>query len=173
MTNNNNSYSARKYEVVSYDLNWTTRFAELKFKVQEIFGEVQVEHIGSTSVPGMSGKSCIDVLVIVKELRMVDDHISDMEKVGFSYAGEFVMKDSRLFRIMKDDTLLANIHFFPVGHPHNNEMLHMRDYLRLNPEEVITYSKLKQELHMRYPNDYASYRKEKDEYMNKLKEKIK
>lgn len=172
MTNKKDSYSSRKYEVVSYDSSWVQRFEELKTKIQEVFGNVQIEHIGSTAVPGMSGKSCIDILVVVNDLQIVEDHINDMEKLGFLYAGEFVMKDSRLFRIMEENTLLANIHFFPVGYPHNAEMLNMRDYLRSHPEEVDAYSKLKEELHVKYPNDYASYRKEKDEYMNNLKERI-
>ncbi len=119
----------------------------------------------------MLGKSCIDVLVMVNDLQDVEANIADMENLGFEYAGEFVMKGSRLFRVMKDNTLLANIHFFPVGHPHNKEMLDLRNYLRSHPEEVKAYSELKQELYAKYTNDYASYRKYKDEYMDKLKER--
>lgn len=173
MNNNKHPYSNRKYDIVSYDPNWVHQFEELKIKIQEVFGNVRIEHIGSTAVPDMSGKSCIDILVVVNDLQVVEDHISDMGKLGFLYAGEFVMKDSRLFRIMKDDTLLANIHFFLIGHPHNTEMLAMRDYLRSRPDEAMAYSTIKQELQVKYPDDYASYRKEKDEYMNKLKECVK
>lgn len=172
MTENKHSYSSRKYAVVPYDPNWVHQFEELKVKLQTIFKTAQIEHIGSTSVPGMVGKSCIDVLVIVNDLQEVETHTSEMENLGFEYAGEFVMKDSCLFRIMKDNILLANIHFFPVGHPHNKEMLGLRDYLRSHPEEVKAYSDLKQQLYANYQNDYASYRKYKDEYMAGLKERV-
>lgn len=172
MATNNDSYSTRKYGVVSYDPNWIQRFEELKQKLQSLFVDARIEHIGSTSVPGMSGKECIDVLVIVNNIQGVEDHVAEMEELGFIYAGEFVMKDSRLFRIMEDNRLLANVHFFPVDHPHIREMLEMRDYLRSHPEEVDAYSKLKQELYAKYPDNYASYRKEKDEYMDKLKERV-
>ena len=161
----------RKYEVISYDPNWVQRFEELTTKIQEVFGNVQIEHVGSTSVPGMAGKSCIDILVVVNDLQMVEDHIEDIEKLGFLYAGEFVMKDSRLFRKMKDNTLIANIHFFPINHPHVKEMLNLRNYLRSHPEEVKSYSALKQELYTKYQHDYASYRKYKDEYTNKLNDR--
>jgi GrpB-like predicted nucleotidyltransferase (UPF0157 family) len=52
-------------------------------------------------------------------------------------------------------------------------MLNLRDYLRNHPEEVLAYSACKKDLESRYANDYASYRKFKDEYMEKLKERVK
>ncbi len=172
MTDKKHSYKDRKYDVVPYDPHWPKRFGGIKTKLDVIFGSVQIEHIGSTSVPGMAGKPCIDVLVIVSDLQVVENHVSDMEQAGFEYAGPFVTDDSRLFRIMKDNVLLANIHFFPVGHPHNKEMLDLRNYLQSHPEEVEVYSNLKNDLYSKYQNDYASYRKYKDEYMNDLKKTI-
>jgi len=120
----------------------------------------------------MSGKPCIDLLVLVSDLKYVDDNIKEMEEEGFEYAGEYVMNDSRLFRVSKDNTILANIHFFPSNHPHVTEMINLRNYFRSHPEEVIAYSKIKNDLYIKYPNDYASYRKYKDEYMNNLKTRI-
>src|SRR3989344_736093 len=160
------SYKNRKYDVAPYDTKWVDQFEEYKSKTQKIFPEAQIEHIGSTSVPGMAGKPCIDLLVIVEDLKIAEKHIGAMEKVGFEDAGEFVMENPRLFRVMKDDTLFANVHFFPAGHPHNDEMLNLRDYLRSHPEEVKAYSKHKEELYSKYQDDYASYRKYKDEYMD-------
>src|SRR3989338_9475187 len=51
-------------------------------------------------------------------------------------------------------------------------MLQLRDYFRTHPEVVSEYSKLKTDLAAKYPNDYGEYRKYKDEWMNKLKQKI-
>lgn len=166
-------YKDRKYKIVAYDQNWVRQFENYASKIKTIFPTVQIEHIGSTSVPGMSGKSCVDVLVIVPDIELVRDKKNAIEELGFEYAGSFVTKDSVLFRVMKDNGLLANVHFFPINHPHNGEMLNLRDYLRTHPEEVIAYSNLKNELESTYSNDYASYRKYKDEYMEKLKERVK
>lgn len=172
MTDKKHLYKDRKYDVVPYNPNWPKQFEEYKAKLEKIFGNVQIEHIGSTSVPGMAGKTCIDVLVIVGDLQIVKDHISDMEQAGFEYAGPFVIEDSQLFRVMKDNVSLANIHFFPVGHPHNNEMLDLRNYLQSHPKEVEAYSNLKNALYSKYKNDYTSYRKYKDEYMHDLKKRV-
>lgn len=170
--NNKHSYKDRKYEIVPYNPNWVNQFEEYKLKIQKIFPNFQIEHIGSTSVPGMSGKPCIDVLVMVNDLKTVEEHTSDMEQAGFEYGGQFVMENSRLFRVMKDNALLANIHFFPIGHTHNEEMIGLRNYLRSHPEETESYSKIKKELYSKYKDDYASYRKYKDEYMNELKKRV-
>ncbi|MDO8582419.1 MAG: GrpB family protein [bacterium] len=165
-------YKDRKYGVVPYDPAWPERFEEYAAKIRGIFKGVRIEHIGSTSVVGMSGKPCIDVLVMVDDLQAVDAHVAEMEQAGFEYAGEFVMANSRLFRVMQDTTQLANIHFFPVGHPHNDAMLSLRDYLRAHPEEVSAYTAIKKELCVKYPDDYAMYRKYKDEYMEEMKKRV-
>lgn len=171
--NNQHLYRDRKYDVVPYDVNWPSQFEMYASKIKEVFGSnIQVEHIGSTSVPGMSGKPCIDILVVINDLKTVEDRVGEMQEKGFEYAGQFVMKDSRLFRVTKDSALLANIHFFPIGHPHNEEMISLRDYLRAHPEEVTAYSNIKDELYSRYPNDYATYRKHKDEYMDDLVKRV-
>ncbi|OHA22719.1 MAG: hypothetical protein A3G52_01845 [Candidatus Taylorbacteria bacterium RIFCSPLOWO2_12_FULL_43_20] len=95
-------YKDRKYNIVAYDPDWPVQFEKFASTLRSIFGNVQVEHIGSTSVPGMSGKPCIDILVILDQLESIDIHIKDMEQAGFVYAGQFVMANSRLFRLMKD-----------------------------------------------------------------------
>lgn len=166
------SHKDRKYNVVPYDPNWINQFEFWASKIRSIFGNLRIEHIGSTAVPGMAGKSCIDVLVIVEDLELVEDHIKDMKRAGFEYAGQFVMEDSRLFRVIKDNELLANIHFFKNGHSHIKEMIDLRNYLKAHPEEAQNYSDIKVELQEKYPHDYALYRKYKDEYMNELKKRV-
>lgn len=168
-----NNYDRRKYQIIPYNKGWDKLFEEKAQQVKNIFGAVQVEHIGSTSVDGMYGKPCIDLLVVLENLDDIsEDKIIKMSNLGYSYAGAFVMDDARLFREMKDDRVLANIHFFPLNHKHIKEMLTLRDYLRNHKEEVKAYSLLKQDLYERYPNDYASYRREKDEYMDHLLKRV-
>ncbi len=161
-------YKDRKYEIVSYDPEWPRRFELYADKVRKIFGpEVQIEHIGSTSVPGMSGKPCIDVLVVV-DMKIVESHTQELLAAGFVDAGEFVMKGSHLFRVMNGHEPIVNIHFFPPGHSHVVQMIAVRDFLRSHPEEVTTYSKIKDELFVKFADDYSAYRENKDKYMHEL-----
>jgi len=169
MNKNKHSYKDRRYSIVPYDPMWPAQFESYADKIKKIFGNsVLIEHIGSTAVPGMSGKPCIDVLVIMDDLTNIEGRVKEMEQAGFVDAGQFVMENSRLFRVVKDNALLANIHFFPKGHPHNKEMIKVRDYLRTHSEEAEAYSAMKNDLYVRYADDYATYRKYKDEYMDAL-----
>lgn len=166
--NMNNVYKDRKYSVESYDSKWPARFEMYANKIRKIFGpEVQIEHIGSTSVPGMAGKPCIDVLVTA-DMKTVESHAQELLAAGFVDAGEFVMKGSHLFRVMNGNEPITNIHFFPPGHSHVVQMIAVRDFLRSHPEEVTAYSKIKNELFVNFSDDYSAYRENKDRYMYEL-----
>ena len=165
-------YKNRKYIILPYDPKWVIDFESYAIKLRPVFPRARIEHIGSTSVPGMFGKPTIDLLVTVEDINKVEEKVSDMEQIGFSYAGEFVMPHTRLFRVMRENELLANIHFFPHGHSHVAEMIRLRDYLRSEPNEVKAYSKLKEDLAEKYSQDYASYRKNKDEYVAELMKRV-
>ncbi len=166
------NYNRRNYMVIPYNKGWEKLFKKEAQKIKKIFPNIPIEHIGSTSVKGMVGKPCIDFLVIPENLSIVKKNIAEIEKLGYLYAGEYVMKEALLFRKMKDSVVLANVHFFPKKHPHVKEILMVRDYLRSHKEEVKAYSLLKKKLYKKYPNDYASYRKEKDLYMVDLLKRV-
>lgn len=162
-------YKNRKYNIVPYNIDWQKRFVDEANKIKNIFGKnIIIEHVGSTSVPGMEGKSCIDILVTLKNLNVAKRHISDMEKSGYIFRGEFVKKNALLFTSMKDGVVKTNVHFFVEKNPEIHQMLAIRDFLKNYPEEVFAYSLLKKKLSEQYPNDYGMYRKVKDEYMKKL-----
>lgn len=167
------SYSVREYDIVSYDEQWPIRFKAIQQKLKAIFRDdaVAIEHIGSTSVPGMEGKSIIDALIVLAEQADLDSHRKEMEKAEYVYQGQMVTDGSRLYRETEGNNILANIHVFHVTHPHVNQLLGFRDYLRAHPEAVAEYSAIKRELLRKYPNDYAAYRKEKDVFLNDLKKR--
>lgn len=166
-------YEKREYQVLPYDPRWVHRFTKYVSRIRSVFeGTVRIEHIGSTSVPGLAGKPCVDVLVIVHDLKIVEDRIDAMERAGFAYAGPFVMKDSLLFREMEGNTVLANIHCFPAGHTHIEGMIALREYLRTHPDEVRAYAKCKRLLYAQHAREYAKYRRKKDAYMEGLKRRV-
>lgn len=170
---NQSSYKDRKYDVVPYDQNWSKEFEVAAAKIKPVFKDdaIDIQHIGSTAVPDMDGKPVIDILVTVNDIAVANSHRAEMEAIGYTYAGEFVLPGSVLFRKMSGTTVLSNVHIFPQQHPHVQEMLQLRDYLRGNPGEVKDYSQLKQKLYAKYKDDYAQYRKYKDEYMETLKQR--
>lgn len=166
-------YSQRSYIVVPYDTNWPKAFEKIRETVTHVFGNIaeRIEHVGSTSVPGMAGKPTIDVLVIVKDISVVDSLNSKMAELGYEALGEYVAPGGRLFTLEENGERLVNIHCFQPDHQKTRRFLSLRDYLRLHPEEAKAYAKLKLDLYRRYPSDYGAYRKEKDAYMKDLDER--
>ena len=131
-----------------------------------------MEHIGSTSVSGLAGKPLIDILGVVADISTADNFEEPLKQLGYEFLGQYVMEGSRLFIKEKEGERLVNLHFFEQGHPHIDAMLKLRDYFRTHPAVVAEYSQLKFDLVQKYPEDYGSYRKYKDEWMNALKKKI-
>lgn len=168
------NYKDRKYEILPYDPTWVESFLKEATIVRAIFADKarSIEHIGSTSVPGLAGKPTIDILVTVEDISVVDGFNKHMEAAGYHVLGEYVTKGARLFVREQDNVRLCNIHVFQQDHPHVKEMLQLRDYFRTHQDVVQEYSELKLDLAKKYPNDYGLYRKFKDEWMNALKEKV-
>ena len=168
-------YKNRKYDVEPYNPKWKVRFKEEARVLSSIFGAsaIKIEHIGSTAVPGLAGKPTIDILVVVDNIKVVDSFIEQMRVAGYKSLGEYVMPGARLFVREVDNNRLVNIHVFPKDHSHIKEMLNLRDYLCSHPELVKEYSQLKYDLFKKYPGDYGEYRKYKDQWMERLKNKTK
>lgn len=175
MKNILSNHQSRKYDIVQYNADWKEIFLNEAKKLAVIFGEkaLIIEHVGSTSVIGMLGKSTIDILILVDDINGIQNIAEEeMRKLGYVYLGEYVKPGALLFAKEKDDARLINVHVMPKNHPEAKNMLDFRDYLRSHPEDIVEYSRLKLELFEKYPNDYTSYRKFKDEYLKTLKKKM-
>lgn len=168
-------YKNRKYSVVSYDPKWKDEFEKEAEILKSIFGlyATSIEHIGSTAVPGLFGKPTIDILILVDDVNIADTFNKQMESIGYKSFGEYVSSGTKLFVKEINNTRLVNVHIYPKEHAHVKEMLVLRNYFQNHPEIVREYSNLKIDLFAKYPNDYGLYRKYKDNWMEKLKEKIK
>lgn len=169
------NYKNRKYSVIGYDSTWKNKFTQEAEVLKSILGNyaLDIEHIGSTSVPGLAGKPTVDILITVDDVSIADTFNKQMEFIGYISLGEYVSSGTKLFAKEMNNTRLVNVHIYPKEHPHVKEMLALRDYFLSHPEIVREYSNLKIDLFTKYPNNYGQYRKYKDKWMEKLKEKIK
>lgn len=165
----------RKYDIVAYDPAWVEIFAREAEKLVAVFGEraSAFEHVGSTSVFGMSGKPTIDILIFVESIEGLREVVEvEMAKIGYDSLGEYVRSGAFLFAKEKDNARVFNVHVMPKSHPEAENMIVFRDYLRNHPDDAAEYSNVKLELFRKYPDDYFSYRSEKDAYLKTLKAKI-
>jgi GrpB-like predicted nucleotidyltransferase (UPF0157 family) len=164
----------RNYKIIPYNSKWPILFSQNSEKIKDIIGDniLETHHIGSTSVVGMSGKSTIDILFIVKDISKISEKINVMEKIGYNSLGALNTKNSYLFEKEKNGNRTLIAHFYKENHPEIKQILAIRDYLRNHKDEVKKYSEIKLSFFQKFPNDYSQYRKLKDEYMKDLKERV-
>jgi GrpB-like predicted nucleotidyltransferase (UPF0157 family) len=103
-----------------------------------------IEHIGSTSVPGLCAKPIVDILVGLRELTLSEAEIDAMERLGYEFLGEFGLPGRLYFR--KGEPRTHHVHVVAHGGEHWERHLAFRDALRSDPEERRRYDELKRRL---------------------------
>ena len=80
-----------KVEVVKYRSEWSREFEAEAERIKEILGDeaIEIYHIGSTSVEGLSAKPIIDIMPVVKDISRIDKLNPVFEAVGYECMGEF------------------------------------------------------------------------------------
>jgi GrpB-like predicted nucleotidyltransferase (UPF0157 family) len=140
------------------DPEWATQYAQQKERIQTALGPraVQVEHVGSTSVPGLAAKPVIDIVLVVADSADEAGYLPDLEAAG--YVLQFREPDWYEHRFLRDHDPAVQVHVFSVGSPEVERMLLFRDRLRAVTEERELYQRTKRELAVRrwdYVQDYA------------------
>lgn len=150
----------KRVVVVPYEQRWRTVFEEIKNEIEAEIGDLilGIEHIGSTSVKGMSAKPCIDMDVIIKDYSVFDEVVSKLGAIGYIHEGDLGIKDREAFKYADKPHLMMH-HLYVC--PQYSEELHrhitFRDFLRHNPEAVKEYSLVKEKAAELYPNDIDQY----------------
>lgn len=149
----------RVVEVVPYDPDWRQRFETEAAAVRAALGDalLGVEHIGSTSVPGLPAKPIIDMMPLVRDVREVDGRISAMAAAGYTPRGEFGLPGRRYFVKGPAHARLVHCHIYAADNPEVERHLAFRDYLRTHPAERDAYAQLKMQLAQAHPTDIVAY----------------
>ena len=146
--------------VVPYDETWKSAFEEIRNEIEKAIGNliVGIEHIGSTSVEGLSAKPCIDIDVIIKDYSIFGAVVRELEAIGYIHEGDLGIKDREAFKYT-DKQHLRQHHLYVC--PQNSQELHrhitFRDFLRSNPEAVRIYSDVKERGAQLFPFDVEQY----------------
>ncbi len=117
---------------------------------------LQLEHVGSTSVPGLAAKPRIDILLVVRDSSDEPSYVPPLEAVGYSL--QIREPDWHEHRVLKRTDADVNVHVFPSGCVEIDRMIRFRDWLRTNAEDRALYERTKRELASRQwkiVQDYA------------------
>lgn len=148
----------RTIVVVDYDPQWPEVFERLRSTVWPAVRDIAVaiEHVGSTSVPGLAAKPIIDLSVVVRDDSDLPAAIERLAMLGYVHRGNFGVDGREAFDSSAGSPA-HNLYVCPRESPSLANHLAVRDYLRAHPETAAEYGELKQQLAKRFPHDIESY----------------
>ena len=151
--------SAEPIEIHPYTPEWRQEFVEIGAKMRRALGDValRIDHIGSTSIPGLAAKPIIDIQISVGNLEPVEPFLVPLESLGYHWrTGEKYEKTKRYFRETQG-MRRTHVHVRKLGSWHQQFPLLFRDYMRVNKKECERYESTKRELAVRYRNQREKY----------------
>ena len=150
--------SRRTVSVEDYDPSWPRDFAILRQRIWPSLSDValRIEHIGSTSVPGLAAKPIIDMTIIVATRDDVPKAIERLAPLGYVHRGNLGIDDREAFD-HPPGLRRHNLYVCPEGTIGVVNQVAVRDYLRANPEAAARYGALKKQLADRFPDDIDRY----------------
>ena len=150
----------KKVVVLPYDPKWASDFQQIREEIEEAVGHLilGVEHVGSTSVMGMSAKPCIDLDVVIPDYGVFDAVAGRLAAIGYVHEGDLGIPGREAFKYA-DKPHLQTHHLYVC--PRDSAELHrhitFRDYLRSHSEAVARYSGVKEQAARQFPEDIDGY----------------
>ena len=131
---------------VPYDPGWPRLFAREEARIRASLGDVaaRVEHVGSTSVPGLVAKPIIDIVLAVPNSADEPAYVPALEAAG--YVLTIREPEWHEHRLLKGPDTNVNLHVFTVGSDEVERMVRFRDRLRSDDGDRERYARAKQEL---------------------------
>lgn len=162
----------RKIEIADSNPLWKDYFKAEKKKVKAILGKncVAVHHIGSTAVRGLNAQPIIDIMLVVKEFSIADEHNAEFEALGYECKDESKIPGCR-FYTKDEDKNSFYIYIFEENNKTDVERyLAVRDYLENHPNISREYANLKTKLAEEFSMDHEAYHNGKGEFLQNLEE---
>jgi GrpB-like predicted nucleotidyltransferase (UPF0157 family) len=160
-------------EVAAYDPTWPERFAAERRRLAGTLPyALSIEHIGSTSVPGLAAKPIIDMVVVVPEVSAVTADVSGLERLGYVFR-PLAFPDDDEHAFFARDTGGRRTHHLHVfastsSSPQQNRIF--RAYLVAHPEAARRYAAAKRKAAQLCPDSRARYADAKEAVMLELVE---
>jgi GrpB-like predicted nucleotidyltransferase (UPF0157 family) len=158
----------REIKIVDYDKDWPKKFeTHAKIIADAIGGSaLRIQHIGSTSVPGLAAKPIIDILVVVADSADESAYLPQLEAAGYVLrVREPGWNEHRMLRAPEKD---VHIHIYSAGCQEIQRNLTFRDRLRRNIEDRSRYEQTKRELAAKEWSDMNAYADAKAEVIESI-----
>ena len=150
-------------ELVEYSAEWPALFDREAKRIRSILGDrvLQLEHVGSTSVPGLAAKPIIDMILALADSADEPSYVPALESA--EYMLQIREPDWHQHRLFKGPDTNINLHVYTFGCPEIDKMLMFRDWLRTNDADRELYERTKRKLAQqtwKYIQNYADAKTE-------------
>jgi len=161
-------YEMTSIYLAPYDPNWPKHFSLHADRIRDALGErvLLLEHVGSTSVPGLSAKPIIDMVLAVSNSADEPSYVPPLEARGFVLR----IREPDWFnhRLLNPPSPEGNLHVFSLGCEEIARMLAFRDWLRTHDDDRQLYEQAKRRLAARTWKDTQNYADAKSEVVQEI-----
>ena len=161
--------------VIPYSDEWKTNFETIKQYLLPTIKDmiIGIEHIGSTSVEGLSAKPIIDIDIVIKDYDVFSSLVDSLKNLGYIYEGDLGIKHREAFDYQGNE-ILPRHHLYVCPEFSNELHRHIcfRDYLRTHQDEMFRYSKIKEEGAKLFPFNIDDYINYKSSFIDEIYRKI-
>ena len=161
-------------KVLPYDPAWEQAFEDIRAELQSALGGLctRIEHVGSTSVPGLSAKPVIDIDAVISDRSKLNEVIEALGKLGYIHEGDLGIPGREAFGYEGREHLMKH-HLYVCAEDSGELKRHIafRDWLRTHPDDVREYSRIKAEGAVLYPEDIDGYIRFKEPFIERIYKK--
>jgi putative glutamine amidotransferase len=163
----------RDYAVVPPDPSWPRSFEEEAARITAALGDqvVRIDHVGSTSVPGLDAKPIVDIQVSLRSLEPRAAYAPALQALGYRTLLDPTAPDHEYASRDVDGHRAFHVHLCPAGSGWERRHLAFRDWLRAHPDDAAAYAELKRELASEHPNDVFTYTDAKGAFIRSIESK--
>lgn len=149
--------------LAAYDAGWPVHYEREAARIRKALGDraLVLEHAGSTSIPGLSAKPKIDIVLGVADSTDEESYVAALESAG--YVLRIREADWHEHRLLRSTDSEVNLHVFTVGCLEIERMIKFRDHVRADDADRVLYERSKQDLAKRqwkYVQHYADAKSE-------------
>ena len=165
----------KKVKLSSYNPVWVRLYKKeekILLPLVKMYG-LEIQHIGSTSIPGAKAKPIIDIAIGVKNLKDAGKFIKPLEILGYEYKHDAGISGRHFFARIKGEETTHHLHIVKINGKLWNNQIIFRDYLKKHKRVVKEYNDLKEMLAHKYENDRKQYTAKKNSFIQGIIKKSK
>ena len=167
--------------LAAHNAAWAERYREERARLAAALGgatevsgaALDIQHVGSTAVPGLHAKPILDIAIAVESFEAAQATVAPLEALGYIYRGENGIPRRHYFVLRTPDgeTTLVHVHMLELQSAEWENHLLVRDYLRAHPDAVAAYQALKVRLVEQYRHDRLAYTEGKAAFIGQILER--